>query len=144
MCPALEQTTQLHGITRAPGIVAATATMAAAPVVTRDHIIPEEVVLAADSTGAAPGGGPIPTTRRDHDHLDDYAIGHDPTKGMDPATGVGLNPQEDAPVVDPVLQIANIPSMLQSPQTGSDIERVGTSIPSHKPLTDQVGKIVCS
>ena len=144
MHPALNQTAPLCGITRVPGAVTATTITAAAVIVTRDHIIPKEVILTVDAAGVAPGGGPIPTTHHDHTHLDYTAIGHDPTKGINPTTGVGLNPQENAPVIDPVLQTANIPGVLRSPLTGSDVEQVGASIPSHKPITDQVVKIVCS
>ena len=144
MCPALGQTAPLHGITWAPGIIAATAITAAAAVVTGDHVIPEEVILIADATGVAPGGGPIPTTHHNHNHLNNAAISHDPTKGIDPTTEVGLNPWEGILVIDPILQIVDIPSMLQSLQTGSDIEEVEASIPPHEPITDQVAKIVCS
>ena len=97
MHPALDQTAPLRGITRVLGAIAAAAITAVAAVVTRDHVIPEEVVLASDATGVTPGGGPIPVTHRDHTHLDDDTIGHNPTEGIDPATGVGLDPREDTP-----------------------------------------------
>ena len=144
MHPAFGRTAPLLGITRAPDIITAAAITAAAVVVTGDHIIPKEVVLAADTAGVAPGGGPVPVTHCNHGHLDDATIGHDPAEGIDPTTGVGLDPQEDTPVINPVLQIANVPGVLRSPLTGSNVERVGASIPSHKPITDQVAKIVCS
>ena len=139
MHPALDQTAPLRRITWAPGAIAATAITAGAAVVTRDHVIPKEVVLAADAAGVTPGEGPVPVTHCNHTHLDDAAISHDPAKGIDPTTGVG--PWEDAPVINPVLHIANIPGMLRSPLTASNVEQVGASIPSHKPITDQVAKI---
>ena len=143
MCPAFSQVAPLCTITRALDVIAATAITAAAVVVNGDHIVPEEVVLTADTTGVTPGGS-IPMTHHDHDHLDDTATGHDPAEGIDPTTGVGLNPWEGILVFDPILQIVNIPGMLQSLKTGSDIEQVEASIPSHEPITDQVAKIVCS
>ena len=144
MCPALDWTAPLYGITWALGTVAAAAITAAAAVVTRDHIVPKEVILTADATGVAPGGGPIPMTHHDHNHPDDVAISHDPTKGIDLATRVGLNPQEDVLAINPILQIINVPDVLRSLQTGSNFEQVEASIPSHEPITDQVAKIVCS
>ena len=68
-------------------------------------------------------------------------ISHGPAEGIDPVTGVGLDPRGGAPVIDPVLQIASVPGVLRSLLTGNDVERVGTLIPSHKPITDQVAKI---
>ena len=148
MHPAFSQTAPLCGITRAPGIVTAAAAAvtaaAAAAVVDGDHIIPEEVILTADATGVTPGGGPIPATHRGHDHLDDATISRNRAEGINPTTGVGLNPQEGILVIGPILQIMNIPSVLQSLQTGSNVEQVETLIPSHEPITDKVAKIVCS
>ena len=144
MHPALNLTASLHGLARAPGPVTATAITTAAVVVTRDHVVPKEVIPTADTTGVAPGGGPIPATHRNHKPLNVTTIGHDPAKGINPATGLGLDPQEDAPVADPVLQIANIPGVLRSPLTGSNVEQVGALIASHKLITDQVTKIVYS
>ena len=83
-------------------------------------------------------------THHDHDHLNDTAISHDPAEGINPTTGVGLDPQEGILAIDPILQIVNIPGVLQSLWTGSDIEQVETSIPSYELITDQVAKIVCS
>ena len=144
MHPAFGQTAPLRGITQAPGIVAAAAITAAAAVVTGDHIIPKEVILTADTAGVAPEGGPIPMTHCNHDHLDNAAISHDPTEGINPTTGVGLNPWGGILAVNPILQIINIPSMLQSLWTGSDVEHIETSILSYEPITSQVAKIVCS
>ena len=112
MYPALNWTAPLCGITQAPGVITAAAITTAAVVVTRDHIIPKDVILTADTAGVTPGGGPIPVTHRDHDHLDDAAMGHNPAKGIDPTTGVGLDPREDALVIDPILQTTNIPGVL--------------------------------
>ena len=112
MCLALNWTVPLLGITQAPDAVAAAAITTAASVVTRDHAAPREAIPTADITGVTPEGGPIPMTHHDHGPLDDDAIGHNPVKGIDPTIEVGLNPWEDALVIDPVLQIANIPSML--------------------------------
>ena len=80
-------------------------------------------------------------THHDPGPSGDAVIGHDPAEGIDPATKVGLDPQGGPPVIDPVLQIASVPGVLRSLPTGNDIERVGASIPSHKPITDQVAKI---
>ena len=112
MCPAPDRTAPLHRITWALGIIIAAATTAAAAIVTGDHVVPEEVILTADTAGVAPGGGPVPTTHHDHDHLNNNAIGHDPAEGINPATGVGLDPWEDAPVINPILQIANVTGVL--------------------------------
>ena len=103
MHPAFGRITPLCGITWALGVIAATAITTAAVVVTRDHVTPEEVVLTADTTGVTPGGGPIPVTHRDHDHLDNTAMGHDLAEGIDPTTRVGLDPQEGILVIDPIL-----------------------------------------
>ena len=108
---ALNRTVPLLRIARAPDAIAATAIMAAAVVVTGDHAAPREAVPAADIAGFTPEGGPIPMTHHDPGPLNDSAIGHGPTKGIDPATKVGLDPQGDAPVIDPVLQIASIPGV---------------------------------
>ena len=100
MHPALDQTTPLHGITWAPGTVAAAAITTVAAVVTGDHVIPEEVVPVADTAGVTPGGGPIPMTHCDHTPLNDATISHNPVKGIDPVKGiestikVGLDPRE--------------------------------------------------
>ena len=141
---ALDRTVPLLGITWALDAITAAAITTAAAVVTRDHATPGEAVPTADVAGVAPEGGPIPVTHHNHGPLDDAAIGHGPAKGIDPAIKAGLDPQEGTPVIDPILQITNIPSMLQSLPTGSDVEQVGASIPSHKLITDQVAKIVCS
>ena len=122
MCPAFDRIALLHRITQVPDVVTATVITAAAAVVNRDHIIPEEVILTADAVGVAPGGGPVPTTHRDHDHPANAAISLDPAEGIDPTTGVGFNPWGGILVADLILLIINIPSMLQSLQTGSDIE----------------------
>ena len=52
------------------------------------------------------------------------AIDHGPTKGVDPITAVGLNPQGGTPVIDPLLQITSVPSVVRSLPTGNDIEQV--------------------
>ena len=63
--PALDQTILPFGIIRALGAAIATATTAAAAVVTRDHTAPREAVPAADVAGAIPGGDPDLRTHRD-------------------------------------------------------------------------------
>ena len=131
MHPAFDQIAPLHGITQAPDVVAATAITTAAAVVNGNHIIPEEVALTADTTGATPGGDPIPVTHHDHDHPNNTAVNHNPAEGIDPATEVGLDPQEDIIAIDPILRIINVPGVLQSLWTGSDVEQVKASIPSH-------------
>ena len=105
---ALDRTVPLLRIAQAPDTAAAIT----AAVVTRDHTAPREAVLTADIAGVTPEGGPIHTTHHDHGPLDDDAIGHDSAEGIDPAIEVGLNPREDALVIDPVLQITNVPGML--------------------------------
>ena len=110
MRPALDWTAPLHGITQALGAI--TAITAVAAVVAGDHAIPEEVIPIADAAGVTPGGGLILMTHCDHTPLDDATIGHDPVEGIDPATEVGPDPREDAPVINPILQITNIPGML--------------------------------
>ena len=134
---ALDWTAPLCGITPAPDAITAAAITAAA-------VVPGEVILTADATRVAPGGGPIPMTHHNHAHLDNAAISHDPAEGIDPATRVGLDFWEDTPVINPILQITNVPGVLRSPLTGSNVEQVGTSIPSHKQITYPVAKIVCS
>ena len=141
MHQALGRTVPPLMITWALDAVAATAITAAAAVVTGDHAIPEEVIPAADVTGVTPGGGLVPVTHHDHGPLDNITITHDPAEGIDPTTEVGLDPREEAPVVDPVLQIANIPGMFHSLLMRNDVEQVGASIPSHKLITDRVAKI---
>ena len=140
-CPALGRTIVPLGITQALDAVTATAITAAAVVVTGDHTTPREAIPTADVAGVTTEEGPIPVTHHDHSPLNDNAIGHNPTEGIDPTIKAGLDPQEDAPVINPVLQIANVPGVLRSLPTGSDVEQVGASIPSHKPITDQVAKI---
>ena len=101
MCLTLDRTIPLLGIALAPDAIAAAAVTAAAAVVTGDH-----AAHTADITGVAPEGGPIPVTHHDHGPLHDAAIGHNP------AIEVGLNPREDALVINPILQITNVPSVL--------------------------------
>ena len=50
------------------------------------------------------------------------AIGHGPAEGTDPVIGVGLDPLGGTPVIDPILQIANVLDVLQSLPTGNDAE----------------------
>ena len=110
------------GIVRALDATIATAATAAAAVVTKDHAIPGEAIPAADVAGAAPGGDPDPTTHRDPGPPGITTIGHGPTRGADPVIEVGLNPLGGTPVIDPILQIANVLDVLQSPPTGNDAE----------------------
>ena len=128
MHPAFDWIAPLHGIVWALDVVAATAVAAAAVVVIMTHIVLTEAALAADAAGAAPGGGLAPVT-----HHDTTA---DPAEGINLTTEAGLYPQEDVIAADPALQTINIPGMLQSLWTGSDIEQFKASIPSHKPITD--------
>ena len=144
MHPAFNWIAPFHGITWALDIIAATAITTAAAAVIVNHVIPKEVVLAADTTGATPGGDLVPMTHHNHDHPDDTTVDHNPAKGIDLTTEAGLDPQEDVIAVNPILQIINIPGMLQSLWTGSNVEQVKALIPSHEPITDQVAKIVCS
>ena len=143
MRPALDWAIPPLGITRALGAVAATAITTAAAGVTRNHAAPGGAVPAADIAGVAPEG-PVPGTHHDPGPPDNAAISHNPAEGIDPTTGVGLDPQEGVLVINPILQIINVPGILQSLWTGSDVEWIETLIPSHKPITDQVAKIVCS
>ena len=39
-------------------------------------------------------------------------IDHGPAEGVNPVTEIGLNPQGGTSVIDPILQIASIPSVL--------------------------------
>ena len=100
-------------IAQAPGVITATVVTAAAVVVIMNHIIPEEVVLAADTVGAAPGDL-VPVTHRNHDHPDNTTINHDPTEGIHLATEAGLDTREDVIAANPILQIVNISGILQS------------------------------
>ena len=88
----------------------ATAATAAAAVVTEDHTAPGEAVPTADV--AAPGGDPDLVTHRNPDPPGIAIIGRGPAKGADPITEVGLDPPGGTPVIDPILQIANIPDVL--------------------------------
>ena len=141
MHPALERTILALGIIQAPGAITATAITAAAAVVTGDHATPGEAIPTADVTGVTQEGGPVPMTHHNPGPPGNTAIGHAPAEGIDPTTEVGLNSQGGAPVINPILQIASIPGVLRSLPTGNDIEWVGASTPSHKPITDQVAKI---
>ena len=117
MRPAFEWIAPLSGITWALDIVTATAVTTAAAVVNGDHVIPKEVILTADATGFAPGGGPIHMTHCDHNHPNDATIGHNPAKGIDLTTGVGVDPQEDILAINPILQIINVSGVLRSINT---------------------------
>ena len=138
---ALDQTVPLLGIAWALDTVTATAITTAAAVVTRDHATPGEAIPTADVTGVTPEGGPVPVTHHDPGPPGDAAISHGPTEGINPTTKVGLNPRGGTPVIDPILQITSFPGMLRSLLTGNDVEQVGASTSSHKPITDQVAKI---
>ena len=144
MHPAFDWTTPLRGIAPVLDVITATAITTAAVVVIMTHVILTEAVLTADTTGATPGGDLIPMTHHSHDHPDDTTANHNPTDGIDLTTEAGLNPWEDVIAADPVCQIVNVSGMLQSLRTGSNVEQIKASIPSHEPSTDQVAKIVCS
>ena len=120
--PALDWTVLPLRIVRALGATIATAATAAAAVVTKDHAAPGEAVLTADVTGATPGGDPDPVTHRDPGAPGIAAIGHSPAGGADPIIEVGLDPQGGTPVIDLILQIANVPNVLRSLLTGNDVE----------------------
>ena len=119
---ALDQTVLPLGIIQALGAVTATATTAAAVVVTRDHTTPGEAIPAADIAGVTPEGGPLPMTHHDPGPPSITAISHGPTEGVNPVIEVGLNHQGGTPVINPILQIASAPDVLRSLLTGNDVE----------------------
>ena len=104
-----------------PDVIAATAIIKAAVAVIIEavvavsivHTIPEEAILAADTTEATPGGGPIHMTHHNHDHPDDTTTDHDLTEDIDPTptAEANLNLQEEGTAIAPILQITNVPSM---------------------------------
>ena len=119
----------------------ATAVATTAAAVTEAHAAPREAVPTADITGATPQGGLVLMIHHDSGPPGVAAISHGPAKCTDPITEAGLDPQGGTPVIDPILLIANIPSVPRGLPTGNDVKRVLASTPSHKPVTDQVAKI---
>ena len=145
--PAFDQITLFHVILLVPDVIAATAIIEAAVVVTIEvavaviivHTIPKGAVLMANTTEATPGGGPIPVTH--HDHPDNTTANHDLTEDIDlaPTAEANLDPQEEGTAIAPILQIANVPSVPQSLPEENDIEQIKavecshrSSKPSHK------------
>ena len=116
-----DQIALLHMILLVPDVIAATAIIKAAVVVTIKvavavitvHTILKGAILTANAAEVTPGGGPIPVTHHDHDHLDDATTNHNLAEDIDIALAAeaNLDPQEEGMANTPILQIANVPSM---------------------------------
>ena len=93
---------------------AAIAATAAAAVVSEVHAALREAVPTADIAGAAPGGDPGPTIHHGPGLPGIAAIDHGPAEGTDPIIEAGLDLLGGTQVINPILQIANAPDVLQS------------------------------